>query len=147
MGPAMDTIFRDASRAGVFRHAGEPARVARQAAASGLQVHEVDLAAVQDKDGFLACIGAALRMPSGFASNWDAFADALRDLSWMDAPGWMLILKDAGHFAGFSATEFFVAMDIFSEAAAFWQGEGRPLWILVQGADGAVGAWPLLPAG
>ena len=146
MGPGMDTIFRDASHAGVFRHAGEAALIARQAAACGLQVHVVDLAAVHDKAGFLASIGAALRMPAGFTSNWDAFADALRDLSWTDAPGWMVILKGVMPFASASPAEFSVALEICGEAAAFWRGDGRPFWVLVMGADGAAGTWPLLPA-
>ena len=52
-----------------------------------------------DKAALLREIAAALEFPGGFGANWDALADSLGDLSWLSAPGYLLLLDhcaDAG---------------------------------------------------
>jgi len=80
-GIAPKTVSRDAL--------AELERDARQA---GHAIVRLDLGACRDKAGLLACAAAAFRFPHWFGHNWDALADALGDLSWLPAPGYLVEL-------------------------------------------------------
>lgn len=58
----------------------------------------VDGSAVQSRAELLDSIGAALEFPDYFGRNWDALDDCLRDLSWLPAAGYVLIVSHAGDF-------------------------------------------------
>jgi hypothetical protein len=53
----------------------------------GLTALQVDLAGVQEKSELLARIASAMKFPDSFGMNWDALADSLRDLSWLNPKG------------------------------------------------------------
>lgn len=142
----MDQFFRDASRAGLYQCAGDPAAVAHRAAAAGLQVRRIDLQGVTGKAGFLACMARGLAVPPDFGGNWDALLDVLRDLSWMPAPGRMMCLEQCDQFSAANAGDYATALDILEEACAFWRGEGQPFWVLLCGPDGWQSGRPQLPA-
>lgn len=133
-------------RAGVFQLVSDPREFARIAADAGLAVFRIDIGHAHEKADFLAGVAETLRFPLGFGGNWDAFLDSLRDLSWIDAPGWVVILEKSKHFCAGHPREFAEAMEVMAEAAEFWQGEGRPLWTLVSGPEGWQSGWPELPA-
>lgn len=40
-------------------------------------------------------LAAAFHFPSWFGHNWDAVRDCLRDLDWIGAPGYILVVYDA----------------------------------------------------
>lgn len=58
----------------------------------------IDGAAVQSRDELLDAIAAALEFPDYFGRNWDALDECLRDLAWLPADGYVLIVRDAGDF-------------------------------------------------
>jgi len=135
----------DPERAGVFQLASDPREFAQVAADVGLAVFRIDIAHAHGKADFLALVAEALRFPPGFGGNWDALLDSLRDLSWIDAPGWVLILEKSKHFCAGHPRDFAEAMNVMAEACTFWQDEGRPLWTLVSGPEGWQSGWPELP--
>lgn len=137
----------DTARAGVFQLDADPREFTKVAEAAGLAVFRVDIAHAHGKADFLACIAQSLRFPPDFGSNWDALLDCLRDLSWLEAPGWVVILDRSKHFCAGHPQEFAQAMEIMGEAADFWRQEGRPLWTLVSGPQGWRSGWPEMPAG
>jgi hypothetical protein len=47
-------------------------------------------------DGFFGEIGAALQFPAYFGENWPALDECLKDLSWLPAQAYVLIVTDAG---------------------------------------------------
>ena len=61
-------------------------------------VAEVDGASVHSRDELLDAIAAELGFPEYFGHNWDALDECLRDLSWRPAPGYVLIVREAGDF-------------------------------------------------
>lgn len=141
----MDPLFRDASRAGVFQCMGDPAPVAHRATAAGLQVYRVDIGAAHGKADFLACMAQALDVPPDFGANWDALLDVLRDLSWLPAPGWVILLEGCSHFGAAHPGDCETALEILTEAGAFWRGEGKPFWVLLAGPAGWDSGRPALP--
>jgi hypothetical protein len=46
-------------------------------------------------DGFFLEIGAALQLPAYFGENWPALDECLKDLSWLAAPAYVLVVTDA----------------------------------------------------
>ncbi len=135
----------DPQRTGVFQLAVDPREFAKLAADAGLAVFRIDIAHAHGKADLLAQVAESLRFPPDFGGNWDALLDSLRDLSWIDAPGWVVILEKSKHFCAGHPRDFADAMDIMAEAAVFWQLEGRPLWTLVSGPEGWQSGWPALP--
>lgn len=138
--------LEQAANAGVFHLSADARELARAAAAAGLMVVYVDIGHAHDKEGFLADASRAMRFPDWFGGNWDAFADCLKDLSWLQAKGWVVILEKSKHFCGGHGHEFKEAMDIMAEAAVYWRGQGKPFWTLIGGPDGWKSGWPEMPS-
>jgi len=132
--------------AGVFQLAGDARELARAAAAAGLMVIYVDIHHAHHKEDFLAEVSRALRFPDKLSADWGAFAGGLKDLSWINAKGWVVILEKSKHFCGghgHAATE---ALDAMDAAAAHWRAQGKPFWTLIGGPDGWKSGWPEMPS-
>ncbi len=49
---------------------------------------------IADKSELLAWFGTNLRLPTYFGSNWDAFEECLRDLSWIEQKKLIIAHRD-----------------------------------------------------
>src|SRR5258705_2363618 len=116
--------MKDASRSGVYRATADPV-VLEVAGEAGLEVVAVSLATARDKDSLMKTLAEALGFPKWFGANWDALEDCLSDLSWRDAPGWVLVLRD---FDALSRDDLGVLLEVLRSAAQFWAGRGRPFF-------------------
>lgn len=119
--------LQEASEAGACRCL--PDELRRAAALAGFALFEADLAKVSGKDAFLAAVAQAIHAPEWFGHNWDALADALGDLSWHPAPGYVLLLRDGGETLGLNAEERATAMEIFVCTASFWKLQNKPFGV------------------
>jgi hypothetical protein len=138
--------LKDASKAGVFHLSGDPRALAAAAAQAGLMVVYVDIHHAHDKDDFMAEASRALRFPEQSGASWESFSLGLKDLSWMQAKGWVVILEKSKHFAGGHSREFKDAMAAMVSAADHWRPQGKPFWTFVGGPDGWKSGWPDLPS-
>src|SRR5262245_59514209 len=89
---ALNKILSDGKLSGVYRPTQGPDEIARAAKAVKLSVVKLDLRKVRGKKGFLARLAKALHFPSYFGMNWDALTDCMRDLSWLNDNGWVVML-------------------------------------------------------
>ena len=137
--------IKEAAKAGVFQLSADARELAGAAAAAGLMVIYVDIGHAHDREDFLADASKAMRFPERFAGDWNAFTGGLKDLSWLQAKGWVLIVEKSKHFCGGHGHEFKVAMDAMAEAAEHWRGQGKPFWTLIGGPDGWKSGWPDMP--
>lgn len=142
----MTDWLKSPQRAGVYHLTHDARELGESAAAAGLGVYRIDIGHAHDKKDFIALLSKALRFPSTFGGNWDALADCLKDLSWAQAPGWVIVLEKSKHFCAGHHHEFEEAMDIMAEAADFWRGEGKPFWTLIGGPEGWKSGWPDMPS-
>lgn len=135
--PAYHSLLTRAERAGIY-HMPFAADLALEEAAESLDypLHRVDLARVATKEAFLAAVGEALGFPDWYGHNWDALADCLTDLSWMEADGYVIVLERADAFARAAPTDFATALSIFQDAADTWREDGVPFWTLVGTTSG-----------
>ncbi len=138
--------LNEPAKAGVFHIFADARGLAEAAEAAGLAVFRIDIGHAHDKEDFLGHVSKAMKFPDWFGGNWDALADCLKDLSWADAGGWVVILEKSKHFCGGHRHEFDEAMDVMAEAAATWRGRGKPFWTLIGGPEGWSSGYPPLPA-
>ena len=104
----------DPARSGVYR-VTRADEVLDALQGSGLAIARVDL-----RQPVFDAFSRALAFPDWFGRNWDALEDCLTDLSWREAPGYVLLLEgaeDSGTLA-----------DVLGSAAQFWAGQGRPFF-------------------
>jgi hypothetical protein len=120
--------------------------LAGAAASAGLMVIYVDIHHAHDKDDFMAEASRALRFPDQSGATWDGFVLGLKDLAWMQAKGWVVILEKSKHFAGGHGHEFKDAMGAMSAAADHWRARGKPFWTFVGGPEGWKSGWPEMPS-
>jgi len=90
---------------------------------------EADLKGVKGKQNLLDILARAAGFPPDFGANWDALADALCDLSWHDANGYVLLLRNASDTLGLSANDREIAQDIFADTVVYWRQRNKAFWI------------------
>ena len=90
-----------------------------------------DLAGCYDRPGLLASVAAALEFPDSFAGNWEALFECLVDLSWLPAPGHVLVLLNTAELRRDAPEAFDTALSIIREAAIVRQKRGGSLRTIV----------------
>ena len=91
----------------------------------------IDFEGCAGKDDAIARIAAALRFPQWFGGNWDALADSLADLSWLPAPGYLLLLARTDAWRATDPQAFETLTIILEDACARWANERVPFWALL----------------
>jgi len=138
--------LKDATRAGVFHLSADARELAGAAASAGLMVIYVDIDHAHDKNDFREEASHAMRFPENLAADWEAFAGGLKDLSWLSAKGWVVILEKSKHFCGGHRDGFKEAIAAMVAAAEHWRTQGKPFWTFIGGPDGWKSGWPNLPS-
>lgn len=113
--------LRDPSRSGVYR-VSRMDEVEDAVRGSDLALMRVAFA---DKAALLDNMASALGFPHWFGHNWDALEDCLTDLSWRDAPGYVLLIESPR-----PGDDLGVFVDILRSSAEFWAGRGKPFFAL-----------------
>ncbi|MGX5731069.1 barstar family protein [Pseudoxanthomonas beigongshangi] len=124
-----DLGLGDARQAGVFFVTSEDldslAAAGRDAA---LGVRRVDLSGCENKASLMLRLATQLDFPDSTGRNWDALSDNLRDLSWLPAPGYVLLLDQGAELRRRDEAVFDTLLDVLDEAAQFWAGQDVPFW-------------------
>jgi hypothetical protein len=128
-----------AARSGVYRTPQSADGLRERAAAAQLDWLEADLAAATTKTKLLGALAAAGGFPAGFGHNWDALADALGDLSWRPAAGYVLRLSSAPQTQRALGADWHTLLDVLRAAAEEWKARGKPFVVLID--DAALPAW------
>jgi RNAse (barnase) inhibitor barstar len=132
-----DIGLQDPARAGLYRIApGDVPSLAAAARDAGLLARRIDLGGCRDKQTLLLRIATALDLPSGSGRNWDALMDALRDLSWLPAPGYVLLFESVSQFQGARPRDLQALAGVLQEAAQWWAGADVPFWAFLALDDG-----------
>ncbi|WKD35647.1 barstar family protein [Streptomyces xanthophaeus] len=132
----------------------QPLAPALEAAeAAGWTTLRLDLSGVRGKAELMRRCGDALRLPEWVGGNWDALADALRDLSWLPSPpagGRLLAVTSWRGYAGARPGEWETLVEVLEEAVEFWRepapGGGPGPGLVVVLADGEAGSGPVAGA-
>lgn len=136
----------DPTKSGVYQLNEDARQIVQAATEAGLAAFRIDIGHVHDKEDFLGDVCRAMKFPDWFGGNWDALADCLKDLSWVQGRGYVVILEKSKHFCAAHKHEFDEAMDVFAEASGYWRGQGRPFWALIGGPQGWDSGYPTMPS-
>ncbi|HET6554580.1 MAG TPA: barstar family protein [Dyella sp.] len=130
MNAQFDLDFGDASHGGIFFVTSDDLEpLAEAAGMQGLRVCRVNLADYTGHDALYDRLTQALRLPADFGRNWDALADSLRDLSWLKATGYILLLDHAEGMRDTHEEDFDTLLDILEESVDYWQDAGSPFFV------------------
>jgi len=125
-------MLADPAMCGVYAVPGDAGidylEVARSLDFSGVAI---DFRGCTGKDEALARLATALRFPDWFGGNWDALADSLADLSWLPAPGYVLLLEGIDAWRDADPVAFETLSDVLDEATARWARDRIPFWALL----------------
>jgi hypothetical protein len=97
--------------------------------AAGFALFDADLKGIKGKQNLLNALAVAAKFPPEFGANWDALADALCDLSWCEANGYVLLLRNASDTLGLSANDREIALDILADTVVYWRQHKKAFWI------------------
>ncbi len=143
----LQSVLQQQAAPGVYRFPSraQPSTLQAEAKAQGWQLFHLDGATIYDKASFLTAAKQAFAMPSYVGNNWDALEEAVNDLAWAPAAGYVVVYDDAAHLDDHDPAAFTVAVDILNSAAENWSKEGKPFYTLVRGAGRVAAAlawWP-----
>jgi RNAse (barnase) inhibitor barstar len=128
-------MLKDPQASGVYlleeSHGAEP--LEKLTRDRGLAFFHIDGRDISDKDQFLKQAALILRFPEYFGNNWDAFADCLTDMSWLEADGFVILYDQFDPFAEHSPRQFETALEILKESTEFWRNQGKALFVLLGG--------------
>ncbi|MDH4234888.1 MAG: barstar family protein [Gallionella sp.] len=96
---------------------------------AGFALIDADLKGIKGKQNLFNSLAQAASFPPGFGMNWDALADALCDLSWREASGYVLLLRNASDTLGLSANDREIAQDLLADTVVYWRQRKKPFWI------------------
>jgi hypothetical protein len=94
-------------------------RLAKTARRDALHVCRTDLGGCTDKQELLRRLAVSLTLPASFGFNWDALADALRDLGWLPAWGYVLLFEHADTLRRAAPEDFTTLLGVLDDAATF----------------------------
>ena len=121
--------LKNLKEAGVYIINCELTDVHSAASEAGFTVFDADLATVQSKSEFLAVIAQAIEAHEWFGHNWDALADALGDLSWKPADGYVLMLRNGINTFNLLENDHKIAKEILESTVSYWKTQGKPFWV------------------
>ena len=128
---ARELAIDDLRQTGLYAvTASELASAWRAAEKLGYLCARIDLSQCDDRPALLEAVAESLAFPDWFGHNWDALADCLGDLSWLEAPGYLLVFEHARAFHAHSPATWNTAAEILAQASADWQAESKAFWVL-----------------
>ena len=116
--------LQNVNEAGVYRLNCSLEDLRASATEGGFAVFEADIANASGKGEVLAELARAIAAPDWFGHNWDALADALGDLSWYPASGYVLLLR--GDPSGEAVLD-----DILDATISFWKLQDKAFWVFI----------------
>ena len=127
--PTLCARLQNINEAGTYRLNCPLDELNAAAVKAGFALFVADMSAAQGKGEFLAAVARAISAPDWFGHNFDALADALADLSWEPAAGYVLLLRNGGETLGLNAADHEAVSEIFSATATFWKSQGKAFWV------------------
>ncbi len=126
----LQTLLEKTSQAGIYHLPDSGQAAVREAAAAlGFVCFTVDLAEETRLESVLIKLGQVLDFPDWYGRNLDALKDCLTDLSWCEAPGYVLIIRRAEALHAERIDDFRRLNQVFAQAVDEWRNSDCPLWV------------------
>ena len=130
MSQKLQKVLAQSNLAGIYHLPRSDCKALKQATlALGYGWLQADLDEKRDISAVLEKLGKALRLPDWYGANFDALSDCLTDLSWNEAPGYVLLLSGADELHGRDHASFETLNEVFSGVVENWQEAKVPFWV------------------
>lgn len=97
-------------------------RLRREAGKRGLTIFETKITWCESEPDFVATVFRAIGAPPQYEPTWRGLVEALTDLSWAPAPGWVLVVNFVGHPDPDEAyAAWYDALHALQDAAYRWE--------------------------
>lgn len=103
------------------RYEQECAELYRAAHELGLTVFKVDCDHLKTRGGVWDEFARVLDFPSWFGRNWDGLSDLLRDLSWFNTRGFLVLLLNEDSLAKEDPEHLRKLARVLERAVSYWQ--------------------------
>ena len=115
------------------------AELSKLARSKGMAFFHLEGQKIEKKEQFLNHAAVAMKFPSHFGNNWDAFYDCLTDMDWVDTQGYLIYFDHTDAFADHHESQLETVVELFQDAVDFWKGEGRPMLVVLAGTNSPPG--------
>jgi RNAse (barnase) inhibitor barstar len=105
----------------------------------GLAFFHLEGRKIEGKEQFFNHTSVAMKFPSHFGKNWDAFYDCITDMDWVQAEGYCIYFDHTDAFAQHHESELETLIELFEDAVSFWKREGQSMLVLLSGAHAPEG--------
>lgn len=137
MAREMETLLAKAADAGVYRLSHhDVGSLQKSARGLGFAWLQTDLGGQRKRRPALEKLGKDLNLPTWYGANFDALADCLSDLSWQEAPGYVLLVAGTGELRGGDPEAFDTLKSVFADIVEAWRENEKPFWVLFIDLDG-----------
>ena len=109
------------------------AELGKLARAKGMAFFHLEGQKIEGKEQFLNHASVAMKFPSHFGNNWDAFYDCITDMDWVRAEGYCIYFDHTDAFAEHHESELETVIELFQDAIDFWKREGQSMLVLLSG--------------
>ena len=135
---SLPSFLRDSEAAGMYLldTAITAMEFESEARKCGFAFFYLEGGSILSKEQFLEQIARAMDFPGYFGGNWDALEDCLTDLSWREAPGYVILYDHFDVFAEQFPDQFETALEILDASIEFWRAKGKPLFVMLRGKGG-----------
>lgn len=123
--------LRDAGRDGVYRVVpDDPMTLIDDAARAGLRLMRLDLQDADDPAHVRRQLAQAFEL-SPESGDWDTLTAGLRDLRWLAAPGYALLLDHADVLRARAPDMYRSLRDQLGQVARDWHARGVPFFVFM----------------
>jgi RNAse (barnase) inhibitor barstar len=109
--------------------------LSKLARAKGMAFFHLEGQKIEKKEQFLNHAAVAMKFPSHFGNNWDAFYDCLTDMDWVEAVGYLIYFDHTDAFASHHESQLETVVELFQDAVDFWKDEGKPMLVVLSGSE------------
>lgn len=123
--------LHDAGRDGIYRVVpDDPMTLVEDAARAGLRLSRIDLRDCTDHQRALQGLAGAFGFPAG-GDDWPTVAARLRDLGWLSASGYVLVLDHADVLRAEAPEVYVACRDHLASVARDWHARGVPFFVFM----------------
>lgn len=94
---------------------------------------------IEKKEQFLNHAAVAMKFPSHFGNNWDAFYDCITDFEWQESDHYVIYFDHTDAFADHHESQLETVIELFQDAVKFWKDEGKSMLVLLSGSSAPSG--------
>lgn len=139
--PELKNLFASDQPRGVFwsKSHASVAELSRLARSKGMTFFHLEGQKIEKKEQFFNHAAVAMKFPSHFGNNWDAFYDCLTDMDGVDAEGYVIYFDHTDAFASHHESQLETVVELFQDAVDFWKSEGKAMLVVLSGTNSPPG--------